>query len=495
MRPAGPTPFRPRGALLAAALALAALTAGLLALRDDAAASRAAAPDFARDVAPILRAKCAGCHTVGGIAPFAFRTAADVSGRAAAVADAVRSGRMPPWPPGPRSPAFARQAQRTLTAAERTTLVRWAAAQLARPGAARERTPVGEPPRPDTRLRPGETPLVLRPAGPYTPGGVAGAGDDYRCFLLDPRLTEDVFVTSARIEPDAAALVHHVILLRVPPGSVARAQALDSAAPGRGWGCFGGTGIGGEASDPAGALENAPWISAWAPGAGPQRLGGRLGIPVAAGSRVVMQVHYTLANGRRPDRSRAVLTTVPASEGLTPVQTVLLPAPVELPCPRGARGPLCDRAAALAAQVSTYGSTAGLIPVGLLLLCGGNAAAPVPSPTTSCDRRLDRPTTIHAVAGHMHLLGRSIRVELNPGTARARVLLEIPRWDFHWQATYALAQPVTAAPGDVLRVSCRHDPELRARVAPPGARAPRYTLWGEGTADEMCLGVLQVTRG
>ena len=26
-------------------------------------------------------------------------------------------------------------------------------------------------------------------------------------------------------------------------------------------------------------------------------------------------------------------------------------------------------------------------------------------------------------------------------------------------------------------------------------RAPRYVLWGEGTTDEMCLGLLQVTRG
>ena len=26
-------------------------------------------------------------------------------------------------------------------------------------------------------------------------------------------------------------------------------------------------------------------------------------------------------------------------------------------------------------------------------------------------------------------------------------------------------------------------------------KTPRYVLWGEGTTDEMCLGILQVTRG
>ena len=34
-----------------------------------------AAPSFKRDVAPILREKCTGCHQVGGIAPFTLATA------------------------------------------------------------------------------------------------------------------------------------------------------------------------------------------------------------------------------------------------------------------------------------------------------------------------------------------------------------------------------------------------------------------------------------
>ena len=42
---------------------------------------------------------------------------------------------MPPWPPSSRSPAYVGQAQRTLDARERETLVRWARSQLVRPGA------------------------------------------------------------------------------------------------------------------------------------------------------------------------------------------------------------------------------------------------------------------------------------------------------------------------------------------------------------------------
>ncbi len=104
---------------------------------------------------------------------------------------------------------------------------------------------------------------------------------------------------------------------------------------------------------------------------------------------------------------------------------------------------------------------AAFTPAGLLILCRGDAANPTASAVSTCDRRITTPTTIHVAAGHMHLLGASIRLELNPGTSRAKVLLDIPRWDFHWQNAYTLARAVKAEPGDVVRVTCRHDVRKR----------------------------------
>jgi hypothetical protein len=95
----------------------------------------------------------------------------------------------------------------------------------------------------------------------------------------------------------------------------------------------------------------------------------------------------------------------------------------------------------------------------------------------------------------MHLLGASIRLELNPGTPRSRILLDIPRWDFHWQNAYQLRRPVEAKAGDVVRVTCRHDVHKRMHGGHGVPSTPRYVLWGEATTDEMCLGILQVTRG
>jgi mono/diheme cytochrome c family protein len=446
-------------------------------------------PSFTRTVAPVIAEKCAGCHQTGGIAPFPLETAKQISAKSSAIGAAVQAGVMPPWPPGKQSPAYVGQAMRTLTARQRAAVVAWAAKGGKVDGPAR--TPVA--PR-GPEVRSGEKLLSLRMPSAYRPSAAKGVTDDYRCFLLDPKQAADGSVTSVRIEPGQPKVVHHVILFRVAPGQVATARTLDAKSGGPGWSCFGGTGLpAGDSGNLVESLNDANWVAAWAPGWGGNRLPEGTGVSLPAGSQVVMQVHYNLLNGRAPDRSRALLTVAPASAGLEPLETVLLPGPVEIACAKNERGRLCDRNEALFDLGRKYGAGAAFTPAGLLILCRGSAANPRPSAVSTCDRRISTPTTIHVAAGHMHLLGSAIRVELNPGTARARMLLDIPRWDFHWQNAYTLVHPVKAQPGDVVRVTCRHDVEKRGNGSAP--RTPRYVLWGEGTTDEMCLGILQVTRG
>ena len=475
--------------LLALAVPLAAIAASRG--EDDRAAS-AATPSFTKDVAPIIQQKCAGCHQIGGIAPFPLETARQASSRSTLIAASVQAGLMPPWPPGPKSPSYVGEQDRRLSARERATILAWARAGGRVDGPARKPLPQKTTPTPT-----GESVLDMRMPAAYRPNAAKGTTDDYRCFLLDPKLQGDVSVTSARIEPGARKVVHHVILFRVSKTEVAEAKRLDAAARGQGWTCFGGTGLslGNSGSGIQDTLNDANWVAAWAPGWGGNRLPEGTGVPLPEGSQIVMQVHYNLLNGRTPDRSRAVLTVAPAAAKLRPLQTMLLPGPVELACAKGEQGRLCSRTEALFELSRKYGSEAAIVPAGLLFLCRGNASSPRPSAVSTCDRRITQPTTIHIAAGHMHLLGAAIRLELNPGTPRARVLLDIPRWDFHWQNAYTLKRAVVAKPGDVVRVTCRHDVHKRMHGGHGIPKAPRYILWGEGTTDEMCLGILQVTRG
>ncbi|MGL5823237.1 MAG: hypothetical protein ACRCYU_00005, partial [Nocardioides sp.] len=216
-----------------------------------------------------------------------------------------------------------------------------------------------------------------------------------------------------------------------------------------------------------------------------------LGVPLAKGSRIIMQVHYNLLAGKQPDRSATKLRIAETSAKLTPVNTVLLPGPVELPCRAGrTASPLCDRSAALTDVKARFGQGPGATADLLHFLCGSK---PTPGPQQSCTRRIQRSQTIQGVAGHMHLLGQSIKIEVNPDTPRARTVLNIRKWDFDNQAAMPI-KPVPLRKGDTVKVTCRHSQAIRDRLPAFDGQPERYVIWGEGSTDEMCLGILQVSR-
>src|SRR6185503_16529903 len=72
---------------------------------------------------------------------------------------------------------------------------------------------------------------------------------------------------------------------------LAAAQARDDAEPGAGWTCFGGTGVGMAPNVPA-------VVGGWVPGAGANAFPAPTGINLAAGTRVIIQVHYNLLTER-----------------------------------------------------------------------------------------------------------------------------------------------------------------------------------------------------
>jgi len=335
-------------------------------------------------------------------------------------------------------------------------------------------------------LRHGEQRMTLTMPESYTPSAPYGTGtDDYRCFLLDPQVLQDVWLTGSNVLPGNPNVVHHVILFKIPASSVAEAEAKDAGTPDPGWTCFGGTGLSGEFGD----LEDANWLAAWAPGGDETKTRNGYGVKLEAGSRIVMQVHYNLLKGAAPDRSSAQLRWMPGSTHLTQLHTFLMPAPVELPCrPDHSDSPLCDRDAAMRDAENRFGGAANTNTL-LHLLCGTDV---VPSETTSCTRTISRGMTILGVAGHMHLLGRQITIESNPDTDRAKTLLRIPIWDFDNQGSKPI-DPVHLDAGDTVRVTCQHQQWLRDKLpAFATQREDRYVIWAEGSTDEMCLGLLQV---
>jgi Copper type II ascorbate-dependent monooxygenase, C-terminal domain len=213
------------------------------------------------------------------------------------------------------------------------------------------------------------------------------------------------------------------------------------------------------------------------------------------GSLLILQIHYNLlATDGKPagsDRSAVRLRLTDGTPQTRELETWSLDAPTDLPCAADESGPLCDRAASIADVTKRFGPEVGGTADEQLEECG--QSAPKPGDTQTCDHKVPAPMTLFAGFGHMHMLGRAMKVELNPGTPNAKVVLDVPQFDFDNQRLDKLPSPVEIGPGDTLRVTCTHDAGLRKRLPQLSKLPPRYVVWGDGTSDEMCIGIMTVS--
>ncbi|GAA5118365.1 hypothetical protein GCM10023339_30810 [Alloalcanivorax gelatiniphagus] len=350
-------------------------------------------------------------------------------------------------------------------------------------------------------LRAGERFVELRMAEAYTPAPPEGAVDEYRCQVLDPGLTEEAFLTGTQVMPENVAIAHHGIVYALPPSAAAAVREHDAKTPGLGWQCFGGTGVEGadveydEGGDEGGDA-GAAWVDTWAPGATETLLDQDAGFKLEPGSLIVFQMHYNLlgtdSEAIQSDRSAVRLRLTDGTPQTRELTTWSLNAPTELPCAPDESGPLCDREASIADVTARFGQEVGGFADELVEECS-KGGEPLPGPTQTCDLLVEEPATVFAGFGHMHMRGRALQVELNPGTPQAEVLLDVPRFDFDNQRMAKLASPVEVEPGDTLRVTCTHDAGLRSQVPQLSELPPRYVVWGDGTGDEMCIGIMTVS--
>src|SRR5215831_9414062 len=96
---------------------------GTLAICLSASAAPKPAPTFAKEVAPILQARCQGCHRPGEAAPMPLLTYQETRPWAKAIKEAVVLKRMPPWFADPSVGHF--RNDRSMSQDEINTLVAW----------------------------------------------------------------------------------------------------------------------------------------------------------------------------------------------------------------------------------------------------------------------------------------------------------------------------------------------------------------------------------
>jgi hypothetical protein len=101
------------------------------------------------------------------------------------------------------------------------------------------------------------------------------------------------------------------------------------------------------------------------------------------------------------------------------------------------------------------------------------------------------PFTVYGAATHQHLRGTRNRLDIQRAGGARECLLDIERWDFHWQGSYALKTPKRIGVNDSISIECHWN---NSATNQPDGRPPRDLNWGEGTNDEMCIGFLYITQ-
>ena len=395
---------------------------------------------FAKDVARIFNKHCVECHHPGEIGPFSLTSYDEAIGWADTIDEVVRAGRMPPWHADPKYGRFANDSR--LSAEEKKTIADWIQAG----------TPEGDPkdappaptfvegwriPKPDVVL------TVPKPFKVQATGTIP-----YQFFVIDTGFTEDKWIQAAEVKPSCRAVVHHVLVFVQTPSEplVLDAGAFNSPRGGgprgggprgggpRGGGPRGGNGDGGFISK---------WLTATVPGARPTLLPEGTAKRVPAGSRLVLQIHYTATGAPEEDQcSIGLVFADPKTIRKEVVTDMVVNGRFEIP--------------------------------------PGD-----PNYKVEAERVLEQDEEVMVFMPHTHVRGSGFKYEATYPDGKKEVLLDVPHYDFSWQNNYVLAEPKLLPKGTTLRCEAFYNNSTSNLANPDPTQTVR---WGEQTWEEMMIG-------
>ena len=390
-------------------------------------------PTFYRDILPVLQEHCQGCHREGEIGPMPFvDDYAKVRPWAKAIRQSVVTRRMPPWFADPAHGQFANDRAMPKEMIDR--IVAWVDAGA--PEGNRKEAP------PAKKFTSGwnisEPDYVVQMPQPFT---IPASGKvDYQYIVVPLNLTEDKWVQMVEARPAEGARqsVHHILVfMRAPQSNWLRGEAEPgvpfvpprTTPDGKPRNDIGG---GGNEILTIYTPGNVPDI--WAPGTAKR---------IRAGSDLVLQMHYTPSGKEVVDQSR--------------IGFVWAKEPVER----------------RAVTFNTMNTEFAIPP-----MAGDHAVNGSPFP-------IRNEAWLYSFFPHMHLRGKSFEYTLRQPDGQVETLLRVPNYDFNWQLTYKLKEPIRLAPG--ARVQGRavfdnspnnpHNPDAKATVR-----------WGEQSDEEMMIG-------
>lgn len=167
-------------------------------------------PDYASEVAPIIREKCAGCHRQGGVGPFAMDSHIMMMGWSPMIREVLLNKRMPPTQVDPYIGHS--ENARYLSKQQLQTLVHWIDAGA--PAGEFENDPLEAPIENTEGWLLGEPDFVVKTSEQEVPAtGVL----DYRYETIDLPFEEDKWVSAVQYRAGDASVLHHLMTFVTAP--------------------------------------------------------------------------------------------------------------------------------------------------------------------------------------------------------------------------------------------------------------------------------------
>lgn len=388
-------------------------------------------PTFMRDVLPILQGHCQTCHRPGQIAPMSFASYEEVRPWAKSIAKVVHNRTMPPFHAA--GPLNLFQNDPRLTEEQIAIIIEWV-----RLGSPRGDVQDAPPARvwPDSEWEMKDPDLVLNFA---THTLSAEDTDEFIFFFSDYVFNQDTWIQEIEFRTSNYRIVHHAGIIAIndtfetPEGRTASSEQISEDDY--------------RALSIASVSQNV--LFTWLPGQRAHSWPTGQGRKIARGESPTVEVH---------------------------IQPMLEPA-------------TCDVSVA-------FKFVDGMLTESTHLMVSMMTELVVPPGVESYILHQFGQLPFDAMVSgywmHMHTRGKSTSVKFHyPRTGKTETLLDIPQWDFNWQRSYMLTEPIAVEEGTRVEFTAEWDNSVNNPLNPD----PTQTVkWGAKTNDEMFGGIMYYTR-
>jgi len=412
---------------------------------------------YTHDVAPILYQHCVACHHPNDIAPMSLLTYKETRPWAAAIRQAIVTGKMPPWKADPHYGKWSNDPR--LSDTEIATIKAWVDGDKLEGDpkdmpAAPQFTDGWKIGKPDAIITIPEH--VIEASGP----------DEYVYITVPTNFTEDRWIVAAELRPGNRRVVHHahVFVVEPPdPEKTAKAAEKDPVKEYAKWikvkegslewvrpeapvidnGCSvddNGMFPGSHSSD-LGSL-----ISSYLPGRAPDVYPEGTARKIPAGSSINFQIHYSRTTGKR-------------EVDATSVGLIFAKEP--------------PRQISRRIDLSNH----------MFMIPAGDADHPV----SEC-HTFNKDILVTSLTPHMHLRGKAMRIVADLPDGKKETLLYVPAYSFNWQITYRAEDPIFLPKGTRVEILGEFDNSANNPQNPDPTKPVR---WGSASETEMMDGWIE----